>query len=193
MNQQAKTNRSESHTQDYGVMTAPDTVRLERLLPGPIERVWSYLTESEKRGQWLASGEMDLRVGGRVEHLFSNSTLTGHDDPPPAKYERHTCASTMQGRITACEPPRLLAYTWGEDAGGESQVVFELSPRGDKVQMVITHSRLATRDDMISVSAGWHAHVGILIDRLSGRQPESFWPTHTRLEADYEARIPVNS
>lgn len=25
------------------------TVRFERLLPGPIERVWAYLTELEKR------------------------------------------------------------------------------------------------------------------------------------------------
>ena len=28
---------------DYGVLTAPDTLRIERLLPGPIERVWQYL------------------------------------------------------------------------------------------------------------------------------------------------------
>ena len=32
----------------YGVQTAPDTVRIERLLPGPIERLWAYLTESDK-------------------------------------------------------------------------------------------------------------------------------------------------
>src|SRR5688572_17308230 len=49
---------------DYGVVTAPDTVRIERLLPGPIQRVWDYLTESELRGKWFASGELDARVGG---------------------------------------------------------------------------------------------------------------------------------
>jgi hypothetical protein len=27
---------------EYGTVTGPDTVRLERLLPGPIERVWEY-------------------------------------------------------------------------------------------------------------------------------------------------------
>jgi uncharacterized protein YndB with AHSA1/START domain len=26
---------------DYGVIVGPGTVRFERLLPGPIERVWS--------------------------------------------------------------------------------------------------------------------------------------------------------
>lgn len=33
----------------YATMPAPATVRIERILPGLIERVWAYLTESEKR------------------------------------------------------------------------------------------------------------------------------------------------
>jgi uncharacterized protein YndB with AHSA1/START domain len=49
---------------EYGVVTEAGTIRFERVLPGPIERVWAYLTESKERGKWLASGEMDLRVGG---------------------------------------------------------------------------------------------------------------------------------
>ena len=40
----------------YAKRVSKDAVRFERLLPGPIERVWSYLTDSEKRGKWLASG-----------------------------------------------------------------------------------------------------------------------------------------
>ncbi len=55
---------------EYGVVTEPRTVYFERLLPGPIERVWAYITESEKRGKWLATGEMELRVGGRVDLKF---------------------------------------------------------------------------------------------------------------------------
>ena len=42
----------------YGVLTEPATLKLERLLPGPIERVWAYLVDSGLRRQWLASGEM---------------------------------------------------------------------------------------------------------------------------------------
>jgi uncharacterized protein YndB with AHSA1/START domain len=190
MNMQAKA-RDTSPSESYGVVTAPDTVRLERLLPGPIERVWSYLTESGKRGQWLATGEMQLEVGGRVEHTFRNSSLTGHDDPPPAKYEKCGAESTMHGTITKCDPPKLLSYTWGEDSGENSEVTFELSRQGDKVRLLVTHSRLASRSDMIGVAAGWHAHIGILIDRLDNRKPESFWPTHMRLEAEYEKLIPA--
>jgi uncharacterized protein YndB with AHSA1/START domain len=49
---------------DHGVFTGSDTIRFERLFPGPIERIWTYLTDSEKRGTWLASGPMELKAGG---------------------------------------------------------------------------------------------------------------------------------
>lgn len=178
---------------DFAQMIAADSVEIRRLLPGPIERVWDYLTDSEKRGTWLASGEIEQRVGGKVEHVFRNSELTAHDDAPPPKYAQYGSESRMQGRVTACDPPRRLSYTWPEDNGGESEVSFELSPHasGDVV-LVVTHRRLATRDEMLSVAAGWHTHLGILIDRLSGREPPPFWSTHTRLEAEYEQRIPAD-
>ncbi|MEX3932396.1 hypothetical protein AB4Y32_11375 [Paraburkholderia phymatum] len=34
-----------------GAFDGTQVVRFERLLPGPIERVWAYLTESDKRSQ----------------------------------------------------------------------------------------------------------------------------------------------
>ena len=59
---------------EYGIVTEAGAVRFERLLPGPIERVWAYLTEPEKRGTWLAAGPMELRVGGRVELNFHHAS-----------------------------------------------------------------------------------------------------------------------
>ena len=175
---------------DYGTVTAPDTVRLERLLPGPIERVWAYLTDSDKRRTWLAAGPMELQVGGRVDHVFRNNELTPGDGPPP-KYAGLGEEHRMHGRVLACEPPRLLSYTWNEGERQYSEVSFELAPRGDGVWLVLTHSRLGNRGLMLSVAAGWHAHLGILIDRLNGQEPAGFWTTHTRLEAEYERRIPA--
>jgi len=180
---------------DYAVVLAPGAVRLERTLPGPIERVWAYLTESDKRKQWLGSGEMELAVGGAVEHVFRNSELTRDDAPPPAKHAAHAVESRMHGRITACEPPRILAYTWGEvegehaDAG--SEVRFELTPVGTNVRLVVTHRRLASRDGMVGVSSGWHSHLTVLAARLAGRTPPGFWATYSRLEDEYEQRIPA--
>ena len=41
---------------DYGELLDDHTVRFERILPGPVDRVWSYLTESDKRARWLCGG-----------------------------------------------------------------------------------------------------------------------------------------
>ncbi len=173
---------------EFGQRIAPDTVRIERLLPVPIERVWDYLTDGELRGKWLAGGAMEQRVGGRVELHFHNSALTENDDPPPAKYAKYDNASTG-GTVTEIDPPHLLAYTWGEEDGA-SHVRFELATQGQQVRLVVTHSRLSGRDGMLSVAAGWHTHLDILRDRLLGREPAGMWRTHARLEAEYARRIP---
>src|SRR5438270_6328441 len=93
----------------------PGTVKLERLLPGPIERVWTYITESDKRAKWLAAGEFDLRVGGKIRLEFDNSRLSGEKDAPPKFKERGK--GSFGGVITRLEPPRLLVHTWAWDSG----------------------------------------------------------------------------
>jgi uncharacterized protein YndB with AHSA1/START domain len=174
---------------DYGVVTEPRTVRLERLLPGSMELVWEYLTDSEKRGTWLATGEMDLRAGGAMHLEWNNSQLSPHVEPVPEKYKELAGPVHMSGRIVDCDPPRLLTFTWG-GANSDSEVTFELAPRGDdEVLLVITHRRLPNRGEMISVASGWHAHVAILLDQLRGDEPRPFWSTHATLEAEYEQRI----
>src|SRR5260370_20625695 len=99
----------------YGVITGPDTVRFERLLPGPIERVWACLTDSEKRGQWLASGEMEPRVGGAVVLRFENARLSPVGTPVPEKFKKYDRVVTSPQRVTRFEPPRFLGLTWGDE------------------------------------------------------------------------------
>jgi uncharacterized protein YndB with AHSA1/START domain len=176
---------------EYGTIPEPGTLRIERMLPGPIDRVWSYLTDSDKRATWLAGGPIELRVGGKVENVFRNSDLTTPDDLPPAKYAGAGDLTVMQGVVTACDPPRLLAYTWNEGPGKESEVSFELTPRERDVQLVVTHRRLATRDDLLGVSGGWHTHLDILAARLEGRKPAPLWATMMKHEAVYETLIPA--
>ena len=48
----------------YGALSEPATLTIQRILPGPIERVWAYLTESDLRRKWLAAGDMPAAVGG---------------------------------------------------------------------------------------------------------------------------------
>ena len=40
----------------YGELIEPTTLKIQRLLPGPIERIWAYLTDSDLRRKWLAAG-----------------------------------------------------------------------------------------------------------------------------------------
>lgn len=173
----------------YATLTAPDTLRIERLLPGPIERVWRYLTEPQLRRQWLADGPMELRVGGEVELQFHNDALTANDEPAPSKYAPYGGPIAMRGRVTACEPPALLAYTWGEADGEASEVRFELRERGDQVALTVVHARLRGRDMRIDVASGWHTHLALLIDRLHGREPRGFWRTLRQVEPEYASRL----
>jgi len=169
---------------DYGALIEPATVKIERLLPGTIERVWAYLTESDLRRRWLAAGAMTLEVGARFELVWRNDELT---DPPgerPAGFgEEHR----LQSRILAVDPPRRLVFAWH----GEGEVSMTLEPRDDKTLLTVVHRRLPDRPNIVGVSAGWHAHLDLLADILSGRKPDPFWGDLARLRAEYDRRIPV--
>lgn len=171
---------------EYATLDTDNCLRIERLLPGPIERIWQYLTDSDKRATWLAVGNMELRNGGKVDFLFRNCQLTDNDDAPPAKYGPADAEHSMLGQITACEPPHLLSFLWNQGSAAESEVRFELAPQGEKVLLVVIHSRLEKRAEILSVAGGWHTHLDILLARLEGLTPAGFWRTHTRLEQEYE-------
>ena len=173
---------------EYGVVLESGAVRFERLLPGPLERVWAYLTQSEKRGTWLASGEIEPRVGGTAELLFKHSEITS--EPPPERYrEMNDNGWPSRGTVTRYEPMRVLAMTWPSEGDAASEVTFELTPEGDRVRLVLTHRKLPNTAEMANVSSGWHAHLGLLEDRLSGAAPRGFWSRIEGLEADYARRF----
>ena len=161
----------------------PSTVRLERLLPGPIERAWAYLTESDKRATWLAAGEFDLRVGGKIELIFENDKLPNDPMPAPRGARR-----SFAGVITRLEPLRALGHTWMWD-GGPSEVLYELTPKGKDVLLTIHHQLPDDLGLKRGVSGGWVVHTGILADLLNGVKPRPFWTSHDQVAKEYEAAI----
>jgi uncharacterized protein YndB with AHSA1/START domain len=183
--------RAQQAMSEFGVLTEARTIRFQRVLPGPIERIWRFLTESEQRGRWLASGPMELRVGGRVELNFRHAELCACPEAPPAKYRKFEHGVTNRGHITRCDPPRLLSFTWDEESGIDSEVTFELSPRGDEVLLVLTHRRLGGGAMMLGVASGWHTHLGVLADDLAGRERRPFWARFEALESEYRRRLAV--
>lgn len=176
----------------FGTFTGPETIRFERILPGPIERVWDYLTKSELKAKWLAAGDVEPRVGGKVELHFYHKHLSEKDDPIPKKYDEMETGASFTGRVTQWEPPHLLSYTWSdEDKNDQSEVTFELtSIENGKVLLVLTHRHIGdNRDFIIGALAGWHTHLGILVDRLEENEPKGFWEVHTKMEEEYEERL----
>jgi uncharacterized protein YndB with AHSA1/START domain len=168
----------------YGVLTEPATLKIQRLLPGPIDRVWSYLTKSELRRQWLASGDMEMKVGAPFELVWRNDELTS---PPGDRPEGFSEKKRMQSRITELHPPRRLSFAWT----GAGDVTFELEPQGDEVLLTVTHRRLPDRRNVLGVSAGWHAHLNLLVARMTGKKANPFWDDMVRLRKDYDGRLPA--
>lgn len=168
----------------YGELIEPATLKIQRLLPGPIERIWAYLTESELRRQWLASGDMQPKVGTPFTLVWRNDELT---DPPGQRPSDFGEEHRMDSRITAFDPPRKLAFTWGESG----EVTFRLEPQGDQVLLTVVHRGLPDRNMTLMVGAGWHMHLDILVARMTGTSTAPFWDGWTRLKADYDRRVPA--
>jgi uncharacterized protein YndB with AHSA1/START domain len=168
----------------YGELIEPLTLKIQRLLPGPVDRVWAYLTESELRRQWLASGQMQAKTDTPFELVWRNDDLS---DPPGARPEGFGAEHRLESRILAFEPGRKLAFTWNQ-----GEVSFELEPAGDKVLLTVIHRRLPDRAQLLNVSAGWHAHLDVLATKISGKpQTASFWDGWSKLKAEYDKRLPA--
>lgn len=167
----------------YGTLIEPTVLKMERLLPGPASRVWDYLTKSELRRQWLASGDMDLKPGAEFEFVWRNDELT---DPPGARPDGMNVENRMTCRILEVDAPHRLFISWGV----QSDVLFELAEKGSDTLLTITHRRPPTRDVLLSVSAGWHSHIDVLEAKLAGRKPGPHWDNWVKLRDDYARRFP---
>lgn len=125
-------------------------LRIERKLAHPPEKVWRALTEPAELSQWFPSNmEIDLRVGGTIHFVF------GSDEGPP-----------MDGAITDLEPPRVFAYTWGED-----HLRWELQADAGGSLLTFTHT-FDDRAGAASFAAGWQTCIDALDRVVQGRPVE---------------------
>jgi uncharacterized protein YndB with AHSA1/START domain len=132
------------------------SVRLERVLPGPLERVWEHLTNTGLLQAWFGDkSEIEPREGGAVR------LMDGH----------------IRGTVTQWHPPHRLGYTWnvfnpGDPPGAvsaypESYLTLTLQPQGDKVLLVLAHLPVLERFEKQN-AMGWHTFLDILSDTLEG-------------------------
>jgi uncharacterized protein YndB with AHSA1/START domain len=167
----------------YGELTEPTTLRIQRLLPGPIERIWAYITDSDLRRKWLAAGAMEMQLGAPFELVWRNDEL---NDPPGKRPEGFPEEQRMQSRITELDPPRKLSIAWNSTG----DVTFELEPKGKGVLLTITHRRFPDHATLLKHMAGWHMHLDVMVARVNGEEPAPFWEGWSGLMKEYERRLP---
>ncbi|WP_020668162.1 SRPBCC family protein [Amycolatopsis nigrescens] len=127
------------------------SIRFERTLRHPPEKVWRAITEAERLNAWFAVVvDRDLVPGGRVRF----------DLTPEAKRRMGIEAgadTVSEGEVTVFEAPERLEYTWADeilrwrlnrtDDGGCHLVFINIFDLGDQ----------PVGDWMVDMASGWHA------------------------------------
>ena len=148
---------NEESCEERAIFLKQAGVRLERLVPGPITRVWDHLTRPELLPVWFGeNSRIEPRVGGAV------SLLGGY----------------IRGTVTHWSPPHRLTHSWNVFAPGdgpdaispypESYVTLTLESRGGKVLLQLNHVPVLERFEQQN-ALGWHTFLDILSDTLEGR------------------------
>jgi uncharacterized protein YndB with AHSA1/START domain len=140
-------------------------LRFERRLAHPIEPVWRALTEPDELAHWFPSAVSgELQPGATLTFTFAQ-----HEAP------------TMHGDVTELEPPRVLAFYWGDD-----HLRFELDPLEDGCRLRFT-CLLDAREKAARDAAGWHVCLDRLERVVAGERSADDEAWRER-HADYERR-----
>jgi uncharacterized protein YndB with AHSA1/START domain len=130
---------------------------VERRVPVPPDKVFTYFTESDKWLAWQGTeAEIELVAGGRWR-----VNVTGE--------------GFASGRVVEVVENERVVFTWGWEQGppvppGSTTVAIELVPDGEGTLIRLTHSDLPP--DQIEIHRdGWNHYVGRLADVSAGRDP----------------------
>ena len=120
-------------------------LRVERRLAHPPEKVLARLdrTRPPQRVVPRRHGDGKLTVGGKISFIFRN-------------------VSDLDGVVTDQDPPRVLAYTWGD-----SLLRWELSPEGEGCLLTLVQT-FDDRPAAASFGAGWNLCLDGILAALTG-------------------------
>ncbi len=124
-------------------MDTPDIPAFELVhwVAAPVGEVFRYFTEPARMLEWHG---VEVRL-----------------DPKPGGewWVRHANGAVLAGVFQEVEPPHLVAFTWGFEAGdgatpaGSSRVEVRLSAEGAGTRIALRHTGFAVGDP---VGDGWH-------------------------------------
>lgn len=176
-----------SESNDLVKRLSPTKLEVTRVLPASPERVWEYLVDPELRQRWFCAGETGSRPGEPFVMDFDHSRLSAH--APPEGIE---CGDpvTMHGSIVTFDPPNELAYNWPDDSDGPGTLVtIRLTQTGENTELRLTHERLTNPEFFTGASAGWHAHLDLLFDLVSGNERRDFWLHYASVKSEYDKSL----
>lgn len=130
------------------------TVRIQRLIRAPRERVFAAWTAPEQIAQWLVprpgrvlSATIDLRPGGAF--LYHVAIPGGGEED-------------IHGVFQEIRPPERLVFTWAHRGNpdprmdfGETLVTVELAGHAQGTEVRVIHSRLPANDIATQFGGGW--------------------------------------
>lgn len=133
------------------------SVHFVRIMPGPIERVWEVLVNTQLLPGWYGVGYIEPRQGGAI------SLMDGH----------------IRGVVTQCFPPDKISYTWnvfdvGQERSSfpESYLTLELEAREKSVLLTLNHLPILVQYEKQN-AMGWHTYLDMLEAALSGETVEA--------------------
>ena len=83
-------------------MSETRTIMFEKIMPHSPEKIWCTLTDSALIARWLMANDFSPFVGHRFN--FKSKPMEHRD-------------GIVHCEVLACEPPRLLRYSWKSSAG----------------------------------------------------------------------------
>jgi uncharacterized protein YndB with AHSA1/START domain len=146
------------------------SVRFDRFIMVPIEKVWAALTEPARLADWFTQAKIDPRLGGEVAF----------------RWDSHGHVET--GFIVALKPPNLLAWAMPGRDGRHSVVRWDLKqedPKGLGTRLVLTSTELAS-EHLLSVATGWHIHLHDLPEAAIRPEPLPWTLERERARAERE-------
>jgi uncharacterized protein YndB with AHSA1/START domain len=132
------------------------TLRFERRLDAPLDRVWRAVTDPDEMRAWFPAAVLgDRAVGAPLRFPFDANVDID-----------------FEGRVTAWEPMRVFAFEWNGD-----ELRLELTERDGATDLVFTH-RLPDRSSAPRTASGWHTCLADLRKVFGGPAvPDDLWKT----------------
>ena len=135
---------------------SPISLRIQRVLAYPPERVFDAWTQAATLSRWFAPSDdiasivhvLEPRVGGSYRIEMKRKDGTSH---------------SVIGRYLEVKRPERLVFTWAWDdrpEDGQTLVTVEFAKSGGGTALTLLHEKFPTEDARTQHNAGWVGCLG---------------------------------